>query len=228
MDTAVVLVSGGINSCVLAAATAKEYKPALMHVTYGQRTAERELACFEDICKHFQGAEKLLVPLPHCQAVGGNARVNRKHVIEDVATLTDTPCNTYVPGLIPTMLGLAYHWADALGARKILIGSSENDGPPGPRTSLLFPDHRREVYHLYGQLMEMIARPRTRIHLETPLISMTRGEVVRLGLHVGAPFESTWSCDRSGEKPCGTCRACLTRARGFLDAVVPDPIMIRE
>jgi len=228
MDIAVVLVSGGVNSSVLVGVAAKEHKPALMHVSYGQRTSERELACFEGICTHYQVAEKLVVALPHYQTVGGNARVNRKLAVEDATTMGDRPCNTYVPGLIPTMLGLAYHWADALGAKKILIGSSENNGPPGPRTSTIYPDHRRELYHLYNHLIEITARSQVRIHLETPLITMTRAEVIRLGYHLGVPFERTWSCDRHGDKPCGSCYGCATRARGFLEAAIPDPLMIRD
>jgi len=228
VDTAVILVSGGLNSCVLTAVAAKEHKLALMHVNYGQRTADRELACFDGICRNFQVSQKIVVELPHIQTVGGNARVDRKLMVEDVANLPDRPAGDYIPGLIPVMLALAYHWADSLGAGHVMIGSSENNGQPGPKTRLAYPDHKREVYHLYDQLIEMTSRPQCRIRLETPLITMTRGEVVRLGQHVGAPFASTWSCDRTGDKACGVCYGCATRARGFLDAGVPDPIMIKD
>ncbi|MBN1347273.1 MAG: 7-cyano-7-deazaguanine synthase [Phycisphaerae bacterium] len=228
MDTAVILASGGVNSLVTAALAAKEYSLAMMHVAYGQRTAERELSCFRQLCKHLGPCEQIVVPLTHVEAVGGSARVDRKLAVEDARTLGDRPANTYMPGLIPAMLGLAFHWASAIGARHVFIGSSESDGPPVENTPVLFPDHRREVYHLYNQLMEMIAKKECKVQLQTPLITMTRGEVIRLGQHLDVPFEASWSCERTVDVPCSSCYGCVSRAQGFVDAAVTDPIMIRE
>ncbi len=228
MDTAVVMVSGGLNSLVLTGMAAREYTLALMHVSYGQRTQDRDLTCVRDICDRFKPAKKAAIALPHFQTVGGNARVDKKLTIEHASTLGNEAPSTYVPGLIPTLLGLAFHWASAIGARHILIGSSENDGPPCPRTSLLFPDHRRDLYHLYNQLIEITAKRETGIQLQTPLIEMTREEVVRLGQHLSVPFELSWSCLSSGERPCGTCYGCVSRAQGFVGAAMPDPIMIKD
>ncbi len=228
MDTAVVLVSGGLNSCVAAGIASKEYKIALLHVNCGQRTSEREQSCFQTIARSFQDSDQVIATLPHMATVGGGARVNRRLAIDDAATLSDRPCSAYTPGLIPTLLGLAYHYADAVGAKRIFVGSSENDNTSGPRTSVLFPDHKREVYHLFSHIMEVTAKSQNRIVLDTPLISMTRAEVVRLGLHIGVPFDLTWSCERNTDKPCGTCLGCVSRARGFLDAGVVDPIMIHQ
>ncbi|GAG03170.1 unnamed protein product, partial [marine sediment metagenome] len=193
MDTAVVLVSGGVNSLVLTGVAAKEYTLALMHVGYGQRTQDRDLACFRSICDRFTPAKRAAIALKHFEAVGGNARVDKNLTIEPVSALGSETPSTYVPGLIPTLLGLAFHWASAIGAKHILIGSSENDGPPCPRTSLLFPDHRRDLYHLYNQLIEIAAKRNSKIQLHTPLIEMTREEVVRLGQHLSVPFELSWS-----------------------------------
>lgn len=228
MDTAVVLVSGGVNSLVATGLASKEYDLALMHASYGQRTADRELACFRSICKHVSPGEHLVVPLPHLEAVGGSARVDKKVAIEDARALGETPANTYMVGLMPTLLGLALQWAGAIGAKRIFVGASENDGPPAARTSLLFPDHRRDLYHLVNQLIEMVVRKGNEIQILTPLIEMTRGEVIRLGQHLSVPFERTWSCDRSGDAPCNTCYSCVSRAQGFVDAAVTDPTMIRD
>jgi len=228
MDTAVVLVSGGVNSFVLTGLAAKEYTLALMHVTYGQRTAERELSCFKAICKHFTPGKNIVVPLSHFGTAGGSAKVDKKLAIEDARTLGDAQPATYMPGLIPTMLGLAFHWASAIGAKQILIGSSENDARALPRTSVLFPDHKRELYHLYNQLVEMTARSESKIQVRCPMIEMTRGEVILLGQRLALPFALTWSCDRNTETPCGTCYGCAARAQGFVDAAVPDPILITE
>ncbi len=228
MDTAVVLVSGGVNSCVLTGVAAKEYVLALMHVSFGQRTQDREFACFEGICKHYSPGKKIAVSMPHFQAIGGSSRVDRKVPVEDAKALGRGCASTYVPGLIPTLLGMAFHWASAIGAKHVLIGSSDGGGVEGIQTSDLFPDHRRSVYHLYNQLMEIVAKNGSKVQLATPLIDMGRGEVVRLGQHLSVPFESSWSCDRDGERPCGTCYGCVSRAQGFLEAAAPDPIMIRK
>lgn len=228
MDTAVVLVSGGVNSLVAAGVAAKEYNLAMMHVSYGQRTADRELACFRQICDVFKPVKHLVVPLPHFETVGGNARVDKRVTVEDARTLGESPANTYVVGLTPTLLALAYNWGSAIKAKRVFVGSSENDGPPLANTKVAFPDHRRELFHLYNQLVEMTARRDAQIRVETPLIDMTRGEVVRLGQHLNVPFSATWSCDRSGDAPCATCYGCVSRSQGFVDAAVTDPIMIPE
>jgi len=228
METAVVLVSGGVNSLVATGVAAKAYTPALMHVSFGQRTAERELACFRGICEHYKPKHQIAVPMPHFESVGGNARVDKRLPIEDARAIGADPPSTYVPGLIPTLLGLALNWATVIGARRIFIGASENDGPPAPAKSCLFPDHRRQVYHLYNQLIDMATGAGVKIELETPLVEMMRGEVVRLGRHLAVPFEASWSCLRSGEAPCGMCYGCASRAQGFVTAAVPDPIMLEE
>lgn len=228
MDTAVVLVSGGVNSLVATGVADREYALALMHASYGQRTGERELASFNKICQHFAPARQLVVSLPHMDKVGGSARLDKGMTIEDARALSESVANTYVPGLMPSLLGLAFNWASAIGARHIIVGTSENDGPPAADTPALFPDHRRDLYHLYNQLVEMTAKSSSRIQIHTPLIEMTRGEVIRLGQHVKVPFELSWSCDRRADAPCATCYGCVSRAQGFVDAAVTDPIMIED
>jgi 7-cyano-7-deazaguanine synthase len=228
MDTAVVLVSGGINSLVATGLAAKESALALMHVSYGQRTGQRELACFNEICEHYEAAKSIAVSLGHFHEVGGNPRFDRNLPIPDARALADSVADTYVPGLLPTMLGLAFHWASAIGARAILVGASENDGALGVRTSRLFPDHRRELFHLYDQLIGMTGRREGRIELRAPLIEMDRGEVIRLGDRMGSPFEKSWSCEQNPERPCGVCYGCVSRTHGFVQAAMPDPILIGQ
>jgi 7-cyano-7-deazaguanine synthase len=221
---AVVLVSGGVNSCV-AASLKEPYEPALLHVRYPHRAAEREAECFDRIAEHLHVEHKLMADLDHLAHVGGNARVDRKLPIEDAATLTDHSANTYVPGLMPAMLSLAFQWAHVIKATKIVVGASENLGPPGPPTANLYPDCRREVFQVFDELMRL-ARPGLEpIALSLPLIQLTRPDVVRLGQRLEAPLESTWSCYASNETPCDQCYGCVTRTRGFIEAGQPDPAL---
>ncbi len=228
MRRAVVLVSGGVNSCV-AAAIKDAYEPALLHVRYPHRAAIRELECFQRLVKHMGVRNSLVAELPHLAQVTGNARVDRRVPIEDAAALTDNkPAGTYVPGLMTTMLSLAFNWATAIGATRIVVGISENLGPPGPPTAGLYPDHRREVLHAFEDIIRLSLPSPVAMELAAPLVNLTRPDVVRLGQRFSVPFGMTWSCYASDEKPCEKCYGCATRMRGFIDAGVPDPIFALE
>ena len=220
----VVLVSGGVNSCV--AAALRESSPlALLHVRYPHRAADRELECFHALAKHLAVGETLEAELPHLARIPGNARVDRQIPIENAATLGDGEANTYGPGLMPAMLSTAFQWACAIDADRIVVGVSENLGPPGPPTATLYPDCRREVYQLFDELFRLSRPGKPAIRIVTPLIDLPRADIIRLGQRVGAPLHLTWSCYESNDKPCEQCYRCVTRARGFIEAGLPDPLL---
>ncbi|MFQ6048887.1 MAG: 7-cyano-7-deazaguanine synthase [Phycisphaerae bacterium] len=224
----IVLSSGGLNSCVLACMVRQEHQLALLHVEFGHRSAWREKNCFAQQAERLSAKEQLVVELSHLQLIGGNARVDSSLAIEDSLALAQDVCNSFIPGLIPTMLGLAQSWAATIGAEVVFLGVSENLGPPGPATASLYPDYRREFYQLYNQLLAYATRPRSPLRVETPLISRSRGEIVRLGRRLDAPFELTWSCLRSNDKPCQRCYNCASRARGFAEAGLADPLLVHS
>ena len=221
--TALVLNSGGLNSCVLTALAGQEYRLAMLHAQFDHRSARRELECFQAQRERFQPAESLTVELPHLQQIRGNARVDRNLAIEDAAQLRSGGCNSFVAGLIPTLLGVAQSWAAAIGASVIMIGASENPAGPGPPTKELCPDQRAEFFHLYAQTLAYATLARTPLRLETPLLCMTCGEIIRLGDQLDAPLAATWSCLRSEDEPCGNCRGCVSRSAGFAAAGMADP-----
>jgi 7-cyano-7-deazaguanine synthase len=220
-----VLVSGGVNSAVLLGLAREEGTCSALHVSFGQRTAQKEAECFEAICDHYQVQQRKKVELPFFAEIGGNARVDKQMEIEDALAIGENVPSTFVPALIPTMLDLAHAWASRLNAHRIFVGTSENLGPPGPPTEQMYPDYRREFYHLYNYLLSQCARPRFELKVVMPLLEMSRADVVRLAQRVAAPLEHTWSCYRSGTRPCGSCYRCAVRARGFLEAGLPDPLM---
>ncbi len=223
-ERVLVLCSGGLNSAVTATIASHEHTLAMLHVHFGHRAAVKEAELFEKQAEFYGADEKMVVELPHLAMIGGNGRVNRKLQIEDAMALGEGKSNCYIPGLVGTLLGVGFSWASVLGARKVYLGVSEDLGPPGPRTSGIYPDYSREYVELCKHAFE-VASPVKPISIETPVIDLSRSEIVKLGNRLGTPFDLTWSCISSNHEPCGGCLGCATRNRGFLDAAIPDPIL---
>lgn len=222
----IVLTSGGLNSAVAAAAAACDHEIALLHARFGHRAADRELELFEKQADHYQARHRLIVELPYLAQIGGSARVNRKKPIEDAVGLAEGETNCYVSGLVGTLAHVALNWATNIAADAIHLGTSENLGPPAPRTAAILPDYSREYLQLLQHAMAF-ASPYRRVSLEAPFLEMPRAEIIRLGHRLKVPFEITWSCISSGSRACGGCLGCVTRNRGFLDAGIPDPNLVR-
>jgi 7-cyano-7-deazaguanine synthase len=226
MEKAVVLVSGGVGSAVTAAVAREQYDVHLLHVGWGHRAAERELACFEGLAAYLRIENTLVADLGWMAALGGNSRTSRKLHMEDLSMLGKDVPTTFVLGLIPAMLSAATAWAGTIGAKRILIGTSEDHDVPGPAISSLYPDYRREFIQTFNLMLEY-GKPRGRALLvEAPLAELTRQEVVLLARRLKLPFEKTWSCYRNNDEPCGKCLGCTTRAAGFLRASTPDPLLL--
>lgn len=226
METAVVLTSGGINGAVTAALAKEQYEPALLHVAWGHRAADRELAAFEQLAAYLRIEKTMVAELSWMAVFGGSARTSRRMTIEDAATLEPGTPATFLLGLMPSMLNIAATWAGAIGAKRVLVGISEDHGVPGPAVSALYPDHRMEFIQAFNLMLSYAKPPQRELMVEAPLIELARPEVIRLGQRLNVPFDRTWSCYASSERPCGRCRPCMTRAAGFLRARVADPITL--
>ncbi len=224
-ERVLVLCSGGLNSAVTATIAAHEHTLAMLHVQFGHRAAAKEAQLFEKQAEFYRADEKMVVELPHLAMIGGNGRVSRMLQIEDAMALGEGRSNSHIPGLIGTLLGVGFSWASVLGARKVYLGVSEDLGPPGPLTRGVFPDYSREYVELCKHAFE-VASPAKPISIETPVIDLSRSEIVKLGNRLGTPFNLTWSCISSNHEPCGACLGCATRNSGFLDAAIPDPILV--
>jgi 7-cyano-7-deazaguanine synthase len=220
---AVVLLSGGMDSCVCAALAVRDHRVAAVHVSYGQRTEERERRAFENICDRLAIRERLLVSNEALRAIGGSALTDRSIAVpetpkEDVAAARDpkgVPV-TYVPFRNAHFLAVAVSWAEVLGAEKIYIGAVEPD-------SSGYPDCRPEYYRAFNEVVKAGTKEGT-IRVVTPLIAMHKAEIVRLGLELKAPFDLTWSCYQREDRACGFCDSCILRLRAFRDAGAEDPI----
>lgn len=217
---AVVLVSGGMDSCVTTAIAGIDHQIALMHAQYGQRSRQKERQAFDAIADHYgvDAGRRLIIDLVHIADIGGSALTDATVAIP-LANLssTDIPL-TYVPFRNGNLLSAATSWAEVLSATAIFVGAVEAD-------SSGYPDCRREFFDAYQAAIAQGTRPETRINIETPLIKMTKKEIVLKGVEMGAPLELTWSCYQNGPTPCGICDSCALRARGFSAAGVQDPLV---
>ncbi len=216
--TAIVLVSGGMDSCVTAAIAARESdERAFLHISYGQRTEERERQAFNDIADHYGVKHRLNVSIEYLAKIGGSSLTDSNIAISE-ADLDSTEIPTsYVPFRNANMLAIATSWAEVLGANAIYIGAVAED-------SSGYPDCRPEFYAAFQQTINTGTKPDTHIEIRTPIIELSKAEIVRKGIELDAPLHLTWSCYRSEQLACGTCDSCSLRLRGFELAGVRDPI----
>jgi len=217
---AIVLMSGGMDSCVTAAIAARTHDIAALHASYGQRTAQRELECFNALADHFKAGKRLVARLDYFPDIGGSSLTDSSLKVHD-ADLTNTGIpNTYVPFRNAHFLAIATSWAEVLGAGAIFIGAVCED-------SSGYPDCRPEYYRAMNALIREGTRPETHITVETPLISLLKRDIVKRGSELGAPFELTWSCYRETDVACGVCDSCALRLRAFQEAGMQDPLPYR-
>jgi 7-cyano-7-deazaguanine synthase len=229
---AVVLLSGGMDSCVCAALAARDHEAAALHVSYGQRTEERERRSFLAICDWLDIRHRLLLRNEALRAIGGSALTDPNLAVPEAggefagrspgqasaapaADASAIPI-TYVPFRNAHFLAAAVSWAEVLQADWIYIGAVEQD-------SSGYPDCRPAYYDAFNQVIRAGTRE-GRIHIVTPLIGMRKAEIVRLGLELGAPFHLTWSCYSREDRACGLCESCLLRRCAFEAAGAVDPI----
>ena len=215
---AVVLMSGGMDSCVTAALARQNYEIAALHASYGQRTERRELQSFHRLAGDFEAVARLVVKLDHFRAIGGSSLTDHHMPIRDADLASHEIPNTYVPFRNAHFLSIAVSWAEVLGATKIFIGAVWED-------SSGYPDCRPEYYEAFNRVIRAGTRPSTNITIETPLIHLSKRDIVKKGVELCAPFHLTWSCYRDEDAACGICDSCTLRLRAFQQAGVEDPIV---
>ncbi len=228
-DKAVVLVSGGMDSCVCAAIACKQHGAAniaLLHASYGQRTESREARAFREIADFYAVTRRLMVRLDHFRAIGGSALTDDSIAVPEnelgAPELhgSEIPV-TYVPFRNAHFLSVGVSWAEAIGAGAIYIGAVAED-------SSGYPDCRPEYYRVFQELIHAGTRTETQIAIATPVIAWKKSEIVRKGVELGAPLHLTWSCYQNEQEACGVCDSCLLRLRAFSDAGVTDAISYRR
>jgi 7-cyano-7-deazaguanine synthase len=224
-----------MDSCVCAALAVRDYDAGALHVMYGQRTEARERQAFEAICERVGIRRKLVIRNEALRLIGGSALTDESLAVPEVegefrgreARTADNRAAagpqvpiTYVPFRNAHLLSAAVSWAEVMGAEKILIGAVEQD-------SSGYPDCRPAYYQAFNEVIRAGTREGL-ISIETPLIGLSKAQIVTLGLELGAPFDLTWSCYSREDEACGVCESCVLRLRAFEAAGARDPIPYRS
>jgi 7-cyano-7-deazaguanine synthase len=211
MVRAIVLLSGGLDSCVTACiADGMDYELYALSFDYGQRH-RREL----------ESAKKI------AQRLGMKQRIIRMELPERADALTssiDVPHGgemgkeipaTYVPARNTIFIAYALSWSEVLGAEAIFIGANAVDFSG-------YPDCTGSYIEAWNELIK-VGMKNNKVKLIAPLIDMSKGEIVKEGVRLGAPLELTWSCYEGRDRACGMCDSCRLRLKGFREAGIKDP-----
>ncbi|MDI6759553.1 MAG: 7-cyano-7-deazaguanine synthase QueC [Candidatus Brocadiaceae bacterium] len=227
MKLAVVLLSGGMDSCVTTAIARQDHELALLHANYGQKTERRELKAFNDIAQYYlvPAGRRLVVDMHYLGEMGGSSLTDPGLEIPAQANPPEADCgyeevdipSTYVPFRNTHLLASAVSWAEVLGARKVFIGAVENDNP-------CYPDCREVYYKAINQLVRVGTRPDSQIVVEAPLLHLKKPQIVQKGMALGAPLRLSWSCYKNEDRACGTCQSCRLRLGAFKEAGYVDPV----
>jgi len=215
--TCVVAVSGGLDSCVTAAIAREKYNLAFVHINYGQRTQRRELQAFNDIADFYNVEQKLVINFKHLSKIGGSSLTDRTMAIRDADLESDEIPPSYVPFRNANILSACVSWAEVIKAEAVFIGAVFED-------SSGYPDCRPDFFRAYQIAVDLGTKPETQITIETPIINLTKAEIIKRGLELNAPLHLTWSCYKSQTKACGVCDSCALRLRGFQQIEMQDPI----
>lgn len=220
---AVSLVSGGMDSLVALALALEENREVYtLHMSYGQRTMHKEKECFERICNHYHIPTHHRIMFDHTVLgnMGGSSLTDQQMEVSQADLSAIHVPTSYVPFRNAHMLCVAVSWAEVCGASRIYIGAVEED-------SSGYPDCRESYYNIFNQLIAEGTKPETKITIVTPVIHMKKRDIVLKGTGLQAPFYLTWSCYKNVEIPCQNCDSCALRERGFREAGISDPLLLK-
>jgi 7-cyano-7-deazaguanine synthase len=221
---AVVLVSGGLDSATcLAIARSEQYQVYALSFDYGQRSIS-ELKAASKLAQYFSVAAHQIIPLGIGQ-LGGSALTDHSLQVPVDGVVPDHIPVTYVPARNTVFLSYALAWAEVLEADAIFIGVNALDYSG-------YPDCRPAFIKAFEQMANLATKAGIEGHpiqIKTPLIHMTKAEIIRTGIALGVDYSQTISCyqaDADG-RACGQCDSCRLRSKGFADAGVSDPTLYR-
>jgi len=210
-----------MDSAVTAAIAAADHRLAFLHANYGQRTEAQELRCFTALADHFAAEKLLVVDFPALRTIGGSSLTDPSIPVREGSPVEGVVPTSYVPFRNAHLLSAAASWAEVLGAGAVFVGAVWED-------SSGYPDCRPAFYEAFEEAIRQGTRPETTIRIVTPVIALTKAEIVRRGVDLAVPFEKTWSCYQSEDRACGVCESCALRLKGFAEAGGRDPIPYRS
>ena len=219
---AVCLLSGGMDSSTLAyLAKSESYEICALHLNYGQRTQQKELACAQKIASLLDARDFVEVNVGYFAQFGSSSLTDTQIAVEEFDPARVHIPNTYVPFRNGNLLSIATGFAEAKGADAIFIGVQSLDYSG-------YPDCRPQFIEAFQRVIDLGTKETTTITLKTPFIHMTKTEILNVGMKLGVPYGHTWSCYRNEEKACGTCGSCHFRKEAFAAVGKQDPIAYEE
>jgi 7-cyano-7-deazaguanine synthase len=216
LKKAICIISGGMDSALAAFIARNDgYEIVALHLNYGQRTERKELQAFDKIADAL-GARKVILDAHLIARIGGASLTDESLAVRTEGIEEGIP-NTYVPFRNGIFIAIAAALAEAHDAEALYLGVIEED-------SSGYPDCTERFITKMQDAINEGTRPETMLAIRTPLVHMTKEDIVREALKIGVPLEHTWSCYTDEEKACGVCDSCRLRLKGFEKAGAKDPI----
>jgi 7-cyano-7-deazaguanine synthase len=207
-----------MDSLVCAATAVQECEEVFfLHFNYGQRTEKKELECFNALARYYQPKLAKIADYHWLKEIGGSALTDHTLNVQSSNSSSGVIPATYVPFRNATMLCAAVAWAEVTGAHKIYIGAVEED-------SSGYPDCREIFFRAFENVISTGSKAGDLINIRTPVIHLSKAEIVKLGVKLKAPFELSWSCYQNEKEACGVCDSCRLRLKAFAKAGIKDPI----
>ncbi len=216
-NIAVIAVSGGLDSCVTAAIAEQEYEIAFAHFNYGQKTEKRELKAFKEIADFYNVDKRLIIDYSHLSIIGGSSLTDKSIEVTQADLTSKEIPTSYVPFRNANILSACVSWAEVLKAEAVFIGAVFED-------SSGYPDCRPAFFKAFEKMIDLGTKPETSIKIVTPIIHLSKTEIIKKGIELKAPIHLTWSCYQNEDSACGVCDSCAFRLRGFQQAGIEDPI----
>ncbi len=213
----VCIISGGMDSTLASYMMKnKGYEIIGVHFNYAQRTEQRELKAFNDICDALGVACRYVLDTEFFSKLGASALTDTSIEVPISGVEEGIPV-TYVPFRNGIFLSMAVAIAEKEGAEAIAIGVVEED-------SSGYPDCRESFIEAFEKAANLGTKPRTDISIQMPLVHLKKSEIVQKAMELDVPLELTWSCYKNEDVACGVCDSCRLRLNGFKQAGIKDPL----
>ena len=223
MKKAVCLISGGLDSCVTTyIAKEKGYEIYGLTFNYGQRH-NKEINCSKEIVKSVKAKEHVIIDID-LHKIGGSSLLDKSLKMEQnqkIKEIGKIIPSTYVPARNSIFLSIGLAYAEVIDSKAVFIGATSTDYSG-------YPDCRPEYFKAFQKMADLATKKSIEgdsIKIITPLLYLSKHEIIKKGQSLKAPFEKTWSCYKGEKKACGSCDSCILRLKGFKKAGIKDPIM---
>ncbi|MCR4941641.1 MAG: 7-cyano-7-deazaguanine synthase QueC [Campylobacter sp.] len=218
---AVCIMSGGMDSTLCATIAKHEgYEIIALHFDYEQRTMSREKQAFNDVCDRLGVKKRLNIDANFIAKIAANALTDKKQEIRKNGVKADIP-NTYVPFRNGIFISIAAALAEKENAQALFIGVVWED-------SSGYPDCSNEFIQSINKAVNLGTKPTFSLEIRTPLVNLSKAQIVKKSFELGSPIELTWSCYENEDEACGLCDSCRLRLEGFKKIGKTDPIKYKK